>query len=330
MAGDHKARVEGIRSRIKAIAPKEAPDSVKEHERLQERLIELEQNPIIQVPMPVHQYEDVNSASLAYAVAVGWPSAGLFSDEAGAVIGSQGLNEEGATGLLSLLNILWDGRDYVPTRKQAATAALRGRRFSAFLMFQPSLLPKLIDKGARNLGFLARFLISAPESTMGTRLYVEPPETWHALDAFDAHIVRLLEHDLPIDKDGPDKGLLMRLDPPVMRMDPAAKHVWVEFHDSVERELCQFGDFADVADIASKAAENAARIAGVFKLFDQGRPGTQIESRYIQAGAAISLWHLAEARRIFREVDAPPRSRMRTSWRNGSPSAPKSWRTATG
>jgi putative DNA primase/helicase len=306
MATDHKVRAEGVKARIKAIAAKEDPESVAEHERLRQRLVELEQNPVLQIPLPVHAYEDVNAASLAYALATGWPSAGLFSDEAGAVIGSQGLNEEGATGLLSLLNIAWDARDYVPTRKQAATAALRGRRFSAFLMFQPSLLPKLIEKGARNLGVLARFLISAPESTMGSRLYVEPPETWHALDAFDAHIVRLLEHELPVDKTGPDKGLLMRLDPPVMRLETTAKRVWVEFHDSIERELCQFGEFAEVADIASKAAENAARIAGVFKLFDQGRYGAQVETRYVQAGAAVAGWHLSEARRVFLDVDAPP------------------------
>ena len=56
------------------------------------------------------------------------------------MIGSQGLGEENATSLLSLLNILWDGRDFAPTRKQATVAELRGRRFSAFLMLQPDLL----------------------------------------------------------------------------------------------------------------------------------------------------------------------------------------------
>lgn len=308
MATDHRARETGIEARIKTLASKDLgkdTDAEEELHRLRERLIELKQNPIIVTPLPFHSYEDVNAASLAYALGSGWPSGALLSDEAGAVIGSQGLAEEGATGLLALLNILWDGREFLPTRKQAAVAELRGRRFSTFLQMQPHLLSRLLEKDARSLGFLARFLISHPPSTMGTRLYQEPPEHWSALDAFDARITDLLEHDLPIDRSGSDRGLLMRLDPPVMRLAPAAKAAWIEFHDAIERELRPFGEFAETADIASKTAENAARIAGVFQVFDRGGAAREIEPRWMQAGIALAGWHLIEARRILNDLDAP-------------------------
>jgi hypothetical protein len=53
------------------------------------RLVELEQNPIVQVPLPrARLRRRERRVTLAYALATGWPSAGLFSDEAGAVIGS--------------------------------------------------------------------------------------------------------------------------------------------------------------------------------------------------------------------------------------------------
>ncbi len=149
MAADHNSRMEGVKTRIKRLASKEDEESLKELERLQARLIELKQNPIVPKPLPTAAHEDVNPASLAHAVGSGWPSSGLFSDEAGAVIGAQGLADESATSLLSLLNILWDARDFIPTRKQAEVVPVRGRRFSCFLMLQPALLPKLIDKGAR-------------------------------------------------------------------------------------------------------------------------------------------------------------------------------------
>jgi putative DNA primase/helicase len=305
MAKDHKARIAGVESRIKTVSAKDDDDARRELEQLQNRLIELEQNPIVAKPLPAPTHEDVNPASLAYAVANGWPSSGLYSDEAGSVIGSQGLGEESATSLLSLMNILWDGRAFAPTRKAAAATELRGRRFSCFLMLQPDLLPKLIDKGGRSIGFLARFLICHPTSTMGSRLYVDPPTDRSALNAFDRQIAALLSLELPIDCSGEDRGALMRLTPPVMTLAPDAKRRWIAFHDGVERELCQFGEFSGVRDVASKAAENAVRIAGVFQLFDQARVGATLELPYLDAGVSVAAWHLNEAKRLFLDIDAP-------------------------
>lgn len=306
MAKDHKARIAGVESRIKTLAGKhDDEEAQKELETLRERLIDLEQHPIVAKPLPARPLEDVNAASLMDAVANGWPSTGLFSDEAGTVIGSAGLADDKATGLLSLLNILWDGRDFEPTRKVADVAEVRGRRFSAFLMMQPSLLAPLVEKGARNLGFLARFLISHPDSTMGTRLYREPPERWRALDDFDRAITRLLEHELPIDASGEDRGARMILSPPLMRLDPAAKRAWIEFHDAIERELAQFGEFEAVRDVASKSAENAVRLAGLLQIFDRGEVSRFIECPSMESGIAIAAWHLSEARRLFLELDAP-------------------------
>ena len=305
MEKDHRARVDGVRKQITAKAAKDSPEDEAELERLRDRLIELEQNPVMAPPLPLLTYEDVTPAALAYALATGWPSAGLFSDEGGAVIGSHGMGEDTATGMLALLNILWDGRDFVPTRKQAAVAELRGRGFSAFLMLQPDLLPKLIERGARNIGFLARFLLAAPTTTMGERMYADPPSDWRALDDFDAHIRRLLEADLPIDTSGDDRGLLMRLNPPLMHLDPAAKRAFVEYHDEVEKELSEFGEFSAVRDVASKSAENAVRVAAVFQLFDRGRVDRLLDHAYMDSGIAVASWHLSEARRIFYEQDAP-------------------------
>jgi len=305
MEVDWKARKEGITKQIKAIAAKDSPESKDELSRLQERLIVLEQHPQVAPPLPLLTYEDVTPAALAYSFAKGWPVAGLFSDEGGAVVGGHGMGDETATSMLALLNILWDGRDYVPTRKQAVTAELRGRRFSAFLMVQPNLLPKLIEKGARDIGFIARFLLSAPVSTMGTRFYVEPLDDWPALNDFDAAIVRLLNADLPIEASGEDQGALMILNPPVMRLAANAKQAWVDYHNSVEADLCPFGEFSGVKDIGSKSAENAARLAAVFKVFDQGGAFGELERRYMDAGIAVAAWHLDEARRLFFEVDTP-------------------------
>jgi len=175
------AQRDGIQAEIKAKTRKNMPEEV---ERLKARLVELQQNPIYCPPLPRLQFEDTTPEGLPHDLATGWPNGGLFSDEGGAVLGSHGMSDETATRMLSLTNILWDGRDFTPTRKQAA-AQLTGRRFCVFLMIQPALLSGMIQKGGREPGFVARFLISLPESTMGSRFYREPPARWPALERFN-------------------------------------------------------------------------------------------------------------------------------------------------
>ncbi|MBK1695556.1 hypothetical protein CKO09_12565 [Chromatium weissei] len=320
LASTQTAQIEGKKSRIKSLAPKDDQDSRNEIERLEKEIIELELNPILVTPLPSHLQEDVNSAALSYAVATGWPSSGLFSDEAGMVFGSQGFSADSAMSLLSLLNTLWDGRSSHATRKQALTAEIRGRRFSSSLMMQADVLSKLVDIGARGIGFLARFLLSAPDTKMGSRFYTEPPKEWPALIQFNAQITRLLQQPLPIDCSREDQGARMILIPPIMHLDTESKAMWIEFHDSVERELCRFGDFAQVRDIASKAAENAVRIAAVFKLFDQGKVGEWVEPEYMRGGIDVARWHLHEARRLFLDLDTPPElqdARELSAWLTG-------------
>jgi putative DNA primase/helicase len=265
-------------------------------------------------------FEDATPGGLQHGLATGWPSAGLFSDEGGAVIGGHGMGDETATSLLALLNILWDGRDFVPTRKTAQATELRGRRFSAFLMVQPHLLLKLVAKGARELGFIARFLVASPTSTMGHRPYRDPPAQLRHLPTFDNAITDLLSLDLPVYTGGEDRGLLMRLKPPVMGLSPAAKRLFIDFHDEVEKDLARFGELEGVRDVGAKAAENAVRLAAVCQVTEQGRPAAEVTEGYMHGGIEIARWHVNEARRLFYEVDAPEEitdARELSAWLGG-------------
>jgi hypothetical protein len=49
-------------------------------------------------------YEDTNPAALAVDLAEGWPSASLWSDEAGLVVGSHGMADESLMRFIGLLN----------------------------------------------------------------------------------------------------------------------------------------------------------------------------------------------------------------------------------
>ncbi|MEW8288238.1 MAG: DUF3987 domain-containing protein, partial [Candidatus Thiodiazotropha endolucinida] len=77
-----------------------------------------------------------------------------------------------------------------------------------------------------------------------------------------------------------------------------AHNAWVEYYNSVEKELGVYGEYELVKDVGSKSAENAARIACVFQVWAEGAGG-KITIDHMMSGIAVAGWHLTEAARIF-------------------------------
>ncbi|MBV6274223.1 DUF3987 domain-containing protein [Alcaligenaceae bacterium CGII-47] len=133
------------------------------------------------------------------------------------------------------------------------------------LQVQESTLRASLDKTKglmRGTGFLARFLVAWPESTMGTRLYTEAPD-WSKLQALNARMTELLQNPLSIDDDG-------RLTTITLALSQQAHAAWVQFQNAIEKQLRQDGELQDVKDVASKTADNAARLAALFHVFERG------------------------------------------------------------
>jgi putative DNA primase/helicase len=147
-----------------------------------------------------------------------------------------------------------------------------------------------------SMGFLARFLVSWPESTQGTRKFTEAPAQWPHLAAFNGRLAAILDRPAPIDEDG-------ALTPAMQTMAPDAKAAWVAFHDAIEAELLPGGELQDVRDVASKTADNAARLAALFHIFTGTVGPIGIEA--MESGARIAAWHLTEARRFLCELAMP-------------------------
>jgi len=68
------------------------------------------------------------------------------------------------------------------------------------LMAQPDVAAiALNDASLADQGLLSRFLITAPDSAAGTRLWREPSaESNAALDDFSARLLNILEEPLPL------------------------------------------------------------------------------------------------------------------------------------
>jgi hypothetical protein len=163
-------------------------------------------------------------------LAEGWPSASIWSDEAGLVIGSHGMNDDNLMGFIALLNRLWDGNEFDRSRLTTKSAFIRGRRLTVSLMMQPIVLTRLLrasNGASRSMGWIARTLLAWPASTIGSRPYRDAFDM-PGLDTFNHRVRELLNLELPVEAAG------MVLAPPSLSLSPSAFGVWRSLHDEVE------------------------------------------------------------------------------------------------
>ena len=289
-----EAQRAGLKERIKAQSKAGKPST--EQKRELHELDKAEPKPP-RVPRLI--YGDATPEALTYALAKQWPSGGVVSSEAGSVFGSHGMGKDSVMRNLAALNQLWDGAALPVERRSTESFTVRGARLTMALQVQEATLRAFFDstKGlARGTGFLARFLVAWPESTQGMRPFTEAPANWPALAAFNGRLAAILNRPVPIDDDG-------ALTPAMLKLTPAAKAVWVAFHDQIEAMLSTGGELFDVRDVASKIADNAARLAALFHVFAGSIGPIGVDS--MESGACIAAWHLNEARRFLGELAMP-------------------------
>ena len=192
------------------------------------------------------------------------PSLGIFSDEAGQFLGGHAMNSENRMKTVSGLSKFWDGDPINRTRAGDGATTFYGRRLCSHLMVQPVIADTLLgDPTAQDQGFLARFLICSPPTTIGTRLNdTYSPNSDTELDLFSKRIGELLQRDLPL-----VDGTTNELDPPVLQMSSEATKKLREFGKTLELKQAPGNELAEATAFASKSAEQAARIAGVLAVY---------------------------------------------------------------
>lgn len=259
---------------------------------LRERLVNVvESEPPIPL-LPVLFFEDATQEALASHIAHGWPSASLWSDEGGIIMGGHGM-QTNSTKFIALLNRLWDGKAFIAHRKTSKSFTVANRRLTVSLMMQPLILEQMLAKNggiSRQSGFLARSLIAYPKSAMGQRYYQEPPESLSALPEFHKRLTDCLNSSLSLDKAGCHTI-------PTLNLSSQAKATWVSFFNCVESGLQHSSQWQTIKDFASKAAENLVRLAALFHLFE-GREG-DISVEQIEQASVIINWHLHETKMIL-------------------------------
>jgi hypothetical protein len=212
-------------------------------------------------PAPDRTVTEPTFEGLTRKYTEGMPSLGIFSDEGGQFLGGYAMSADNRQKTLTALNDLWQGNPIRRTRQGDGSLTLYDRRLAIHLMAQPGVArPFLTDGTAIDTGFLARFLICEPPSTIGLRTYVALPYPT-GLSQYDARLTAILRTPLPMD---PETRELNTRDLP-LSLD--ARDLLINFANTTEHKQGHGQPYADITGTASKAAEQAARIAGVLTLF---------------------------------------------------------------
>jgi hypothetical protein len=224
----------------------------------------------------------------------GFPSVGIFSAEGGQFIGGHAMSDDARLRSAAGLNALWDGEPLRRVRAGDGASELPGRRVSLHLMAQPDVAGTFIaDPVLADTGLLGRMLMSAPDTTAGTRFWKEPnPGSQTTIEVYNGQLKTLLEKPLPL-----AAGTRNVLSPPALRMGAEGRKLLIAFYDNVERQMAPGGALEGIRPLGSKAAEHVTRIAGVLTLVAVPDAG-EIPVEHVAGAIHLVDYYIAEALRL--------------------------------
>jgi len=250
--------------------------------------------------MPTTKISDPTIEGLICHFEGGNPSVAVFSDEGGQFFGGHGMKKENTLKTSAALSKLWDGATLDRMRASSPPVRLMGRRSSLHLMIQPGIAESVLgDPVLRDQGLLSRLLVSWPESKIGFRVVDETPDQINdrelaqaKLEVFSKRVSSLLETPFPSHPE--DKKELC---PRTLPLSKEARNLLVSFYNRVEVAQRPGRAFEYMHGFASKSAEQAARIAGIFSIFDDVDVDKVTETK-MKYAIDLMEWYLEEAQRI--------------------------------
>jgi hypothetical protein len=256
-------------------------------------------------PSPMLLVENATEEGITMHLAQNRPWGGQFTAEGGLVVGGHSMKPENRMRMGALYNTLWDGTPIRRTRAMAGNVYLPGCRFTMHLMMQPNVSGDLLnDETLSGLGTTARFLIVAPESTAGTRMYREPPAlAWACLGEYETAIKAFLDRAPTAtgDEEPPE--------PFALRLTTDAKALWMQFHDEVEKRLTQNGPLAPIRAWGSKMPEHAMRLAAILAAY-QNPQLVEVSGEAMARGIILAQHYASEMLRLSGAAAVSPDLKM--------------------
>jgi hypothetical protein len=217
---------------------------------------------------------------------------GLFSDDAGKVLGGFSMSEEQRQATAANMNSAWDGKPVQRIIASEEPFILHGVRLSMHLMAQSQIAAKLLgDAILADQGFLARFLMSAPDLRDQPRAWTNA-ELWAqpCIDVFDAIIGDML--GAPLGRNGAGEAQRRTL-----RLSVAAFALHKTFYNEVQSQLVRYGVLLPIKGLAEKAPEHACRLAATMGFAD-APDVMEISAEHYRRAIVLMRHYLAEALRL--------------------------------
>jgi len=252
-------------------------------------------------PHPMLICADVTPEALVLHIEKGRPMAGAFTAEGGILIGGAAFSDESRMRTAALINQLWDAEPIRRSRVTTGTTFLRGRRCCGHIMMQQVVADRLLgDSMLDGIGFLARMLVVAPESTAGTRLFKpDDPQCEAALRQYGERITMLLEKEPNTSEPGGSE-----LEPRVIDLTTEAGKAWIVFHDQCETAIRRDGELVTIKAFAAKLAEHAGRLAAILTIYDDVN-AMQVPLWAMQAGIKLAGHYAMEMLRLQGSASVP-------------------------
>lgn len=183
----------------------------------------------------------------------------VHSDEAGIFLIMAGIYNGGAANI----DVFLQGHAGSPMRVDRAgrSAHVDKPALSFGLLIQPDVMSEVAGSSRfRGSGLLARFLYAMPASNVGKRdVRRHAPIPDDVAEEYKRYLFSLLE-GVP----GPVEA------PKVLTLSEAAREVWLDLAEEIEREQGEGGRYESISDWTSKLPGAVARIAALLQLAHTG------------------------------------------------------------
>jgi hypothetical protein len=243
---------------------------------------------------PIFISDEPTYSGMCLLYETGFPMLGIFSDEGGQFVGGYGMKEDNKLNTAAALSNLWDGKPITRVRRGDKPLIMPGKRLAVHLMVQPEVAAVFLSDGMlKGQGLLSRYLLSFPESTIGTRLQRPcAPNSRTTLNQYTAHLLAILRRKPQL-----APGTINQLMPRTLMLDATAVSYWIAFADDVERKTKAGCEYEQISGFANKASEHALRIAGVITLFENIEAQV-IPLHILEKAIALTYYFISEALRL--------------------------------
>jgi hypothetical protein len=217
---------------------------------------------------------------------------GLFSDDAGKVLGGYSMAADQRQATAANMNSAWDGKPMQRILAGEEAFIVDNVRVAMHLMAQPKIAAPLLGDGTlADQGFLARFLVSAPDLREVQRSWsVAEQWTQPCIAEYERTVRAMLEAPVTSNQFG-------EIERRVLQLSREAFELHKMRYDQIPAELVRYGSLMSIKGLAEKAPEHACRLAATLAFANDPKV-TEISATHYRAAVALMRHYVSEALRL--------------------------------